>query len=406
MSSLRVVIAGAGIGGLCLAQGLRKAGIDCSVYEVAPGIVSTGYRLHMNAAGGDALRQCLPGNLYELYAQTSRVNARREAFVMLDDQGRELGARPHIGPANDPVRPHTAVNRRTLRQIMAVGLDDTVEFGRTVTGFESNDHEVRLLLADGSVARGDVLVAADGINSVVRRQLLPGVDVVDTGGRGLWARAPLTDALIGRLPEALFDGFASAASPEGVRFVFGAYQPRRPIAEAAAELAPGADVDAVDPYMMVNFTFPRHSPLVTGIPDLWRAAPERLHDVMRRAVRGWHPGLVDLVDQVDVTTLFPLSVRHLQPAPPWAASRVTLIGDAIHAMPPTFGAGANSALRDAAALVGRLQHADEHGTDVVEAIAGYERDMRAEVFPILRASIDPQASDAAFRPAHLYATTR
>ena len=43
---------------------------------------------------------------------------------------------------------------------------------------------------------------------------------------------------------------------------------------------------------------------------------------------------------------------------------------------------------------------------MVEAIAGYERDMRSEVFPILRASIDPQAYDAAFRPAHLYATTR
>src|SRR5688500_9463639 len=104
--SLRVLIAGGGIGGLCLAQGLRRAGIDCSVYESAPGIVQSGYRLHMNAAGGAALRQCLPENLYELYMQTSRVNVRREMFVMLDDQGRELGARPHIGPPNDPVRPH------------------------------------------------------------------------------------------------------------------------------------------------------------------------------------------------------------------------------------------------------------------------------------------------------------
>lgn len=64
--------------------------------------MQAGYRLHMNANGGNALRQCLPENLYELYMQTSRVTPRRELFVMLDDQCNELGARPHIGPENDP----------------------------------------------------------------------------------------------------------------------------------------------------------------------------------------------------------------------------------------------------------------------------------------------------------------
>lgn len=403
MSSLRVLIAGAGIGGLCLAQGLRKAGIDCTIYETAPGIVSTGYRLHMNAGGGGALRQCLPENLFELYMQTSRVNVRREVFVMLDDQGRELGTRPHIGPPNDTDRPHTAVNRRTLRQIMAAGLAENIRFGQTVTGYHMADDEVRLMLGDGSYASGDVLVAADGINSVIRRQMLPEVATIDTGARGLSARAPLSDALIAELPEALFDGFASAVSPDGVRFVYGAYQPRRPIAEAAADLAPGAAIDAVDPYMMVNFTFRQDSPLVAGIPDLWRATPEQLHSVLCRAVQGWHPGLAALVDHIDLTTLFPLSVRHLEPAQPWRSGRVTLLGDAIHAMPPTFGAGANSALRDAASLATQLQRVNHGGTDVVDAIADYEHDMRTQIFPILRASTDSRAGDSGFRPKELYA---
>jgi salicylate hydroxylase len=77
MTALRVLIVGGGIGGLCLAQGLRGADIDCTVYETTPGIVQTGYRLHMNATGGGALRQCLPDNLYELYLQTSRITPRR-----------------------------------------------------------------------------------------------------------------------------------------------------------------------------------------------------------------------------------------------------------------------------------------------------------------------------------------
>ena len=403
--SLRVLIAGGGIGGLCLAQGLRRAGIDCSVYESAPGIVQTGYRLHMNAAGGAALRQCLPENLYELYMQTSRVNVRREMFVMLDDQGRELGARPHIGPPNDPVRPHTAVNRRTLRQILAAGLEETIHYGHTVTGFDLADDEVRLHFADGGSTTGDVLVAADGINSVIRQRLLPEVPTIDTGARTLSARAPLTDALVAMLPEALFDGFASAASADGSRFVFGAYQPRRPIDEAAAELAPDAIVDSVGPYMMVNFGVRQDSPLLADVPNLWAATPDQLHAIMRAAVRGWHPGLIELVDRIDLATLFPLSVRRLEPAEPWAPGRITLLGDAIHAMPPTFGAGANSALRDAASLVTAMERATQ-GIDLIEAIGDYERDMRMHVFPILRASADPRAMKVDFRPEELYAAER
>ncbi|MDX2632580.1 FAD-dependent monooxygenase, partial [Streptomyces scabiei] len=96
MPSFHVLIAGGGIGGLCLAQGLRRAGIGCTVHESAPGVGRAGYRLHMNGAGGRALQQCLPDNLFELYMQTSRETPRREVMVMLDHQARELGARPHI----------------------------------------------------------------------------------------------------------------------------------------------------------------------------------------------------------------------------------------------------------------------------------------------------------------------
>ncbi|GAA3357762.1 FAD-dependent oxidoreductase [Saccharopolyspora gregorii] len=401
MSSFHVLIAGGGIGGLCLAQGLRRRGISCAVYESAPGIVQAGYRLHMNAAGGGALRQCLPDDLYELYVQTSREKPRRECLVLLDHRARELGTRPHIGPANDPERPHTAVNRRTLRQIMSVGLEDVLHFGRTACGFEDDGQRVRLLFTDGSAASGDVLVAADGIRSAVRGQLLPHVATVDTGLRGVASRAPLTDELAAALPAELFDGFVTASGPDGVVFAYGAYQPRRPVAEAVAELAPGADIDPVEPYMMVNFGLPRGGPSAARIPELWSATPDQLHAAMRAAVTGWHPALVELVEHVDPDTLFRQSIRHLEPAEPWETSRVTLLGDAIHAMPPTFGAGANSALRDAAALANALQRAAEGESALPAAIAEYEADLRAEVFPVLRASADPRATSSDFLPDEL-----
>lgn len=59
---LHVVVVGAGIGGLCLAQGLRRAGIDVSVYErgAGPGRPWEGYLIDVNPAGSRALRACLP----------------------------------------------------------------------------------------------------------------------------------------------------------------------------------------------------------------------------------------------------------------------------------------------------------------------------------------------------------
>ncbi|MFF4490127.1 FAD-dependent oxidoreductase [Streptomyces sp. NPDC001544] len=401
MPSFHVLIAGGGIGGLCLAQGLRKAGIDCTVFESAPDVGRSGYRLHMNGAGGRALQECLPENLFELYMQTSRTTPRREVLVLLDHLGNELGARPHIGPPNDPVRPHTAVNRRTLRQIMNVGMEEVVRFGRTVTGFEEDGDQVRVRLDDGSSVTGDVLVAADGINSVVRRQLLPEVPIVDTGALGAYSLAPLTDELVATLPDALFDGFAGASGPDGAMLVFGIYQPRRPITKAVAELAPGASIDPVDPYIMVNLGIMPGTEFSREVPDLWKASPEERHAVLRRATRGWHPALAGLVEHIDTSTIFPVAVRRLQPADPWPTSRVTLLGDAIHAMPPSFGAGANSALRDAAALT-RALTASVHGEmPLLMAIAEYEAEMRAEVFPVLRASADPRAFEPDFLPDDL-----
>ena len=113
---LHVLIAGGGLSGLALAQGLIKDGHTCEVFERdADDTRKIGYYLHMNADGGEALRRCLPADLFELYAQTSRRTYDRRESVVLDDQLNELSSQPHLGPPNDGERPHTGVHRRTLR---------------------------------------------------------------------------------------------------------------------------------------------------------------------------------------------------------------------------------------------------------------------------------------------------
>jgi len=78
----------------------------------------------------------------------------------------------------------------------------------------------------------------------------------------------------------------------------------------------------------------------------------------------------------------------LEPAPPWEPSRVTLIGDAAHAMLPTLGLGANLALRDAGHLLDQLSAAARGEVGLVAAIGAYEQEMRDYVYPFMRMTMD------------------
>jgi 2-polyprenyl-6-methoxyphenol hydroxylase-like FAD-dependent oxidoreductase len=321
--------------------------------------------------------------------ETSRTNPPRPLAVVIDSQCNELTSMPHLGPPNDGVRPHTAIDRRTLRQILLGRLDGAVHGEREAVGFEQHDEGVRLLLADGDTADGDVLVGADGINSAVRRQLLPEVEIVGAGVEGiaLFARSPLTPEAVAELPPVILDGFVIARDDRGGMLALGAYTPRRPVAEAVADLAPDIDVDPVSPYMMIGGGVPPGN-LVPPAADWTADTPGEMHAGMLEVVADWHPALRGLVERVDLGTLFAFPFRRLDPTPAWPATRVTLLGDAIHAMLPTRGQGANQALHDAALLTGRLTSAARGEVDVVDAIAGYEETMRDHVYPIMDMSAD------------------
>jgi 2-polyprenyl-6-methoxyphenol hydroxylase-like FAD-dependent oxidoreductase len=387
--TLHVLIAGGGLSGLCLAQGLKRAGISCAVYERDPEVRRQGYRITINGDGGNALEACLPEDLYELYLQASRNTPPKRMAVVVDSQANELSASPHFGAPNDGERPHTAIHRRTLRQILGAQLGDALRPG-TVAGFEQDGDTVRLLLADGSSAEGDMLVGADGVHSAIRRALLPGVEVIDTGVRGLgvFARTPLPPDVHDALPEILLSGFVIAVDPAtGVTLAMGAMDPRRPPEEAAAELAPGVRVDPVEPYMMLSGGIRPGSPIPA--PADWTEETAReVHATMVDAVSGWHPALRGLVERIELDTMFASNFMRLDPTPPWEPGNVTLVGDAIHAMLPTMGMGGNTSLHDAAILTAKLAAAQRGELGLVEAIGAYEDEMRAFAYPIMEMSAD------------------
>ncbi len=387
---MHVLIAGGGLSGLCLAQGLTAAGISCAVYERDPDLTRrAGYRITMNGDGGDALERCLAPDLYELYLQCSRVTPPRRVSVVIDEQCVERTTAPHLGPPNDGERPHTAIDRRTLRQILAARLGDHIHPGADVVGFTRRGEGVVLELSDGSRVEGDALVGADGVASAVRARLLPEVEIIDTGVRGLgvFARTPLTPEIYEALPSILLDGFVIASDADGVTLALGAMDPREAPERAAARLAPDLTLDPVEPYMMLSGGL-RPGTVIPAPGEWGPETPAEVHDQMRDAVSDWHPALRGLVERIDRDTLFSAHFKRLDPTPAWESSNVTVIGDAIHAMLPTFGMGGNTSLRDAALLSSGLQRAAAGEVSVSEAVAGYEAAMREYVYPIMEMSAD------------------
>ncbi|WP_445149875.1 FAD-dependent oxidoreductase [Baekduia sp. Peel2402] len=393
MSSMRVLIAGGGISGLLLAQGLKRSGLDCVVLEREPAQRRrSGYRLTLDADGGNALEACLPGELYELYLRAShRTPARHDIAIVIDVQGRELTTAPHLGPPNGGERPHTAIDRRVFRQILEAGLGDGVlRHAAAVERFEADDDGVRVTLAgSGEVLEGDVLVGADGVGSAVRRALLPDVAIIPApvGGLDLFARSPVDDAILSSLPETVASGFTIARDDRGGLLAMGGYVPRQAPDAAAREAAPGVRVDPIEPYMMLLGGIQPG----TTVPDPreWTAdTPRALHEGMKAVVADWHPAIRGLVERVELDSIFAHPFRRLDPTPAWPTSRVTLVGDAICAMLPTLGKGANMAMRNAAVLRSALVAADAGERPLLEALAAYEEDMRTATYPIMELAAD------------------
>jgi 2-polyprenyl-6-methoxyphenol hydroxylase-like FAD-dependent oxidoreductase len=81
----------------------------------------------------------------------------------------------------------------TLRQVLFTGMDDVVRFDKVFTHYQQHDDgAVTAHFADGSSATGEVLVAADGANSAVRRQYLPHAEVTDAGIIAIGGKVAIT----------------------------------------------------------------------------------------------------------------------------------------------------------------------------------------------------------------------
>ena len=384
-----VLIIGGGIGGLCLAQGLKKAGVTASVYErdQTPYSRLQGFRIHIDPDGSKALHECLPSDLWTLFDTTGGDFSR--GFTMLTEQLKELMKFLQPADFTDAIEQHRSVSRMTLRQVLLAGLGNSVHFGKRFERYEQRpDGRVVVFFDDGSTAEGDVLVAADGVNSRVRKQYLPGNDPVETGVINLGGRVSLTDGVMAMLPAAMLDGPAMVF-PQAPASLFLAAWKRTPEADEAIRMLTGLrgdDDSAMEDeggyVVMALGARPEYFGLDVKT-NLNAMSAGEMRAILRSRMHAWHPNLRKLAEMIDEPGF--MRIRTSRPVAAWTASNITLLGDAIHSMTPYRGIGANVALRDAALLCSKLVKAQTSNLPVDECIAEYEREMREYGFAAVAA---------------------
>ncbi|MDB6012152.1 MAG: FAD-binding monooxygenase [Gammaproteobacteria bacterium] len=373
---LQVMIIGAGTGGLCLAHGLLAAGIEVRVFERdrTPVDRLQGYRLTISATGNRALQSCLPkANFERFVAASANPNT---AVNFLDHRLHRLLNIP-IPPA-DPAAPESVrpVSRITLRQILLDGLADVVSFDQTFVSFEETPGgRITAHFADGSKASGDLLIGADGAGSRVRAQLLPQAQRIDTGIVAVSGRFALDEAARRETPPVVFQGPTLFMGPPG-RFMFA----------SAVEYPKGktSPYDR-DEYVMWGFSARRTR---LALPGPIESLPnETARKLVLAQMTDWHPSLRRLVERADTPRMSCFTVKSARVVEPWATRTVTLLGDSLHNMTPFRGMGANTALRDAAALRRALTAVGRGEQDLIPALAAYERDMIDYGFAAVRSSL-------------------
>ncbi|MDR3473595.1 MAG: NAD(P)/FAD-dependent oxidoreductase [Devosia sp.] len=396
MRHVDVAIIGGGPGGLALAQGLRKHGLQIAVFEKdrARTDYVQGFRLRLRQRGLDALIQNLPAHLLEVFYAT--LGRAPDSNLLLDESFRPLPGDAWGGGAAgiDDTHPEKSVSRITLRQILLSGLEDALTYATFARYDEQPDGTVVAHFDDGSVIHADVLVGADGVASRVRKQLLPQATFADTGVRRLAGKLTLDRAAALGISDELTEYNAMIRPNRGHSLMVTSHRVD-PAAYSRYGLIGQDDEShrAIDGFHFNNTTSyvwwntAYATDELASDDALAAMSGAELLDVLLKQIDHWHPAILDLIRFTDPSTVALLKVRTSVPVDPWPTRQVTLLGDAIHAMTYFRALGGNTAIYDSGILVRELVAARRGDKPLRQALHDYEAAMLEHGTEAVRSSL-------------------
>lgn len=390
-----VAIIGGGPGGLALAQGLKKNGIDTAVFErdeVRSDYVQ-GFRMRIRQRGIDALQANLPAHLFQAFLDTLGL-APTENLV-LDETFQRLENTSQGSGEPEDTHIEKSVSRITLRQILLSGLDGLFHTGKRFERYEQlADGTVLAHFSDGSAVHTNLLVGADGAGSAVRRQLLPDLKSIDTGVRRLAGKITIDEAERQGISPLLTE-FNTNIRPRDGRGLMITSHRVDPSAYARHDFIgredPGhADIPGFHFNNSTSYTWWNTAYDTDELgPDelLERLDGAALIETLLHRIHHWDERILNLIRHSDPSTVAFLKVKSSTPGAIWQSGPVTLLGDAIHAMTYFRALGGNTALYDSGLLVRELVAARRHGKPLLAALNDYENAMREHGYEAVRSSL-------------------
>lgn len=331
---LSVAIVGAGMGGLAAAATLARAGLDVRVYEQAPAFQRLGAGIQQGPNAVKVLRRLgLEEQLRDVAYQpvvTKYRNGETGEMLWEREQGRlyeEKYGAPHL-------LLHRADLHRALASIVPM---DVISLGKRLVGFDEGPDGVELSFADGSSALADLMIASDGVHSIVRDRLV-GVEQPRFTGRVAYRTT---------FPASLLGGLEIDGSTKWM---------------------------GADRHIVIYYINPREDEIyfVTSTPEpsysveSWSSEGDM--DELRAEYKSFHPHVRKVLDACPSAHKWALVER--DPLPTWTSGRVALIGDACHPMTPYMAQGAGMAIEDAAVLARCLEGVGRQG--ISAALKRYE----------------------------------
>ncbi len=308
-NKIEVAIIGAGIGGLATALALRKQGINVQVYEKARSLRPIGAGLTLLPNGLNSLAEISPKVVESLKSAGSQTRV-----IKVQKSNGEMVLKNHITLIEKYGQPMLNIRWSSLQEILAAALPpDIIHLNYQCNSFQQNDPSVEVTFDNGQTVQADLLIGADGINSVVRQQLI-GDGSPRYAGRMSW-RAVLkyNHELLPPNEVTLMTG------TDGKNFVL---------------------IDVGNGYI-----FWSAASLTT---DDSLSLPSAVKSRVLEEFADWAEPIKPIVEATDDIVERPIWDR--PPLASWSQGRVTLMGDAAHPVVPSLGQGANMAFEDACVL--------------------------------------------------------
>lgn len=332
MQDLKVIVIGAGIGGLTAATALKQAGYEVEIYDRVRELRPVGAGISLWSNGVKVLNRLgLGKQMAAIGGQMDRMQYRTQAGELLNDIDlmplvHQVGQRPY------------PVARRDLQNLLLEGFGGEVNLGCQCIGVEQDETSASAIFANGHRATGDLVIAADGIHSIVRKYILDKTVEPKYGGYINW------------------NGLVSAdedLSPKNTWTVYVGQHKRASMMPVAGD----------------RFYFFFDVPLPKGTP----ANPDTYQAELREHFQGWAKPVQLLIDRINPAEVARPEIHDVGPIDRYVRGRIALLGDSAHATCPDLGQGGCQAMEDSLVLVNYLTSTN---ISVEDALKRYETERK------------------------------